>query len=122
MACMFAIFKLIRFTATQGVVLPAGLLAANPGDNAIGDIWTFENETWFESLAVRFNGDILCTSLNGAKAYLVNTFGRIAILVHKFAATDNAFGITEIGHDVFAVLTANFSMGTGIVWPGSAKI
>ncbi|KAK3638526.1 hypothetical protein LTR56_012998 [Elasticomyces elasticus] len=97
MACMFAILKVIHLTAAQGVVLHAGLLAANPGDNAISVVWTFDNETSIENFAVRINGEILCTSLNGAKAYLVNTFGPIAILVHSFGATDNAFDITKMG-------------------------
>lgn len=119
---ILAISRLVCFSIAQGVILPDGLLAANPGDNAVGAVWSFDNETWIENLAVRSNGEILCTSLNRAEIYLVNTFGRIAILVHKFDSTDSTFGITEIGNDVFAVVTANFSLETSTIWPGSAKI
>ncbi|KAK4962522.1 hypothetical protein LTR10_000148 [Elasticomyces elasticus] len=53
--------------------------------------------------------------------YQVNAFGRIAILVHKFAAADNAFGPTELWNDVFAVAAANSSLESGIMWPGNTS-
>ena len=40
-------------------------------DGAVGTVWTFENVTWIENLAVRQTGGVLCTSINRAAVYLV---------------------------------------------------
>ena len=91
-------------------------------DSAAGVIWTFENGTWIENLAVRQNGEVLCTSLSKAALYLVNPFEHVASLVHQFEPTEGLLGISEIGNDVFAVASANVSLATSQAYPGSAKM
>lgn len=72
--------------------------------------WTL-SETWAENLALRSNGQILTTLLDRFELHLVNPFGE-ACLVHQFATGQSPLGITEIEHDVFAVLTLDFEPGT----------
>ncbi|MCJ1385735.1 hypothetical protein MMC17_008858 [Xylographa soralifera] len=91
-------------------------------DSAAGVIWTFENETWIENLAVRQNGEVLCTSLSRAALYLVNPFEHVASLVHQFEPTEGLLGISEIDNDVFVVASANVSLATSEAYPGSAKM
>ena len=90
------------------------------GDQAVGVVWTFDNETWIENLAVRQNGGILCTSIDRAALYLVDPFAMGT--VHHFAPTDRALGITEVGNDIFAVATANVTLATSQSFPGSSKL
>jgi hypothetical protein len=56
----------------------AAAVTALPLDPANGSpvatLWTFSNETWIENLAVRANGNVLCTSLNRAAIYQVDPF------------------------------------------------
>lgn len=93
-----------------------------PNDSAAGIVWTFDNETWIENLAVRENGEILCTSLNRAALYLVNPFEHVASVVHQFEPTDGLLGIAEVQTDVFVVASANVSLATSKAYPGSAKM
>jgi streptogramin lyase len=98
-------------------------LALNPANsNPVATLWTFPNETWIENLAVRANGDILCTSLNRNAVYKVNPFDHIAKTLHQFSSTDGCLGIAETASDFFVVVTANVSLKTNTAWPGSAKI
>ncbi|MCJ1316732.1 hypothetical protein MMC15_002053 [Xylographa vitiligo] len=91
-------------------------------DSAAGVIWTFENGTWIENLAVRQNGEVLCTSLSKAALYLVNPFEHVASLVHQFEPTEGLLGISEIENDVFVVASANVSLATSQAYPASAKM
>ena len=93
-----------------------------PDDSAVGTVWTFENETWIENLAVRENGEVLCTSINRAALYLVNPFEHVASLVHQFEPTDGLLGIAEVQNDVFVFASANISLATSAAYPGSAKM
>lgn len=93
-----------------------------PDGSAVGVVWTFENETWIENLAVRENGEILCTSINRAALYLVSPFEHVASLVHQFEPTDGLLGIAEVQNDVFVVASANISLATSAAYPGSAKM
>jgi hypothetical protein len=85
-------------------------------------VWTFDNETWIENLAVRKSGSVLCTSINRAALYLVDPIMHTAVTVHQFTATDRLLGISEIEADVFAVASANVTLETSVAFPGSSKI
>lgn len=104
----------------------AAVVAARPLDparsNAVATLWTFPNETWIENLAVRGNGNVLCSSLNRAAIYQVDAFRHVAETLHQFARTDGCLGITETVSDIFIVVTANVSLKTNTAWPGSAKV
>jgi streptogramin lyase len=64
-------------------------LALGPANsNPIATLWTFPNETWIENLAVRANGDVLCTSLNRNAVYKVNPFDHIAKTLHQFSSAE----------------------------------
>lgn len=108
------------------LVLLAAAVAALPFDpaksNPVATLWTFPNETWIENLAVRANGNVLCTSLNRAAIYQVDPFKHVAETLHQFASTDGCLGIVETGSNIFVVVTANVSLRTNTAWPGSAKI
>lgn len=93
-----------------------------PYDSAVGVIWTFPNGTWIENLAVRQNGEVLCTSLTKAALYMVDPFQHTAQTIHQFDLGDDLLGITEIENDVFAVVSANISFTTSTAAPGSAKL
>jgi streptogramin lyase len=100
-----------------------GALSLDPAkSNLVTTLWTFPNETWIENLAVRANGNVLCTSLNRAAIYQVDPFKHVAETLHQFASTDGCLGIAETASDVFIVVTANVSLKTNTAWPGSAKI
>lgn len=107
-------------------VVLAAAVAAFPFDpaksNPVATLWTFSNETWIENLAVRANGNVLCTSLNRAAIYQVNPFKHVAETLYQFANTDGCLGIAETASNVFVVVTANVSLETNTAWPGSAKI
>ncbi|MCJ1438645.1 hypothetical protein MMC27_008035 [Xylographa pallens] len=107
---------LLLVSASVAQVLPFS------NDSAAGVIWTFENGTWIENLAVRQNGEVLCTSLSKAALYLVNPFEHVASLVHQFEPTEGLLGISEIENDVFVVASANVSLATSEAYPGSAKM
>ncbi|KAI7084647.1 hypothetical protein KC363_g2258 [Hortaea werneckii] len=92
------------------------------GDNAVGSIWTFPNETWIENLATRQNGMLLCTSLNRFAVYQVDPFGHTAVVVHQFDSGEGVLGITEVQNDIWVVATSNVNLTTSTAKPGSAKI
>jgi streptogramin lyase len=104
------------------VTVRAALALGPAHSNPVATLWTFPNETWIENLAVRANGDVLCTSLNRNAIYKVNPFDHIAETLHQFSSTDGCLGIVETSSDVFVVVTANVSLKTNNAWPGSAKI
>jgi hypothetical protein len=95
---------------------------ASPGDAAVRNILTLENQTCIESLAVRSHGEVLCTLLKRAALHLLDPFAQNAFVVHQFERTDNASGFKEIGNDILAVVVANIFLQTGMTWPESAKI
>ncbi|KAI7493325.1 hypothetical protein KC367_g8640, partial [Hortaea werneckii] len=92
------------------------------GDNAVGSIWTFPNETWIENIATRENGMLLCTSLNRFAIYQVDPFGHTAVVVHQFDSEEGVLGITELQNDIWVVATSNVNLTTSTAKPGSAKI
>ncbi|KAI7265938.1 hypothetical protein KC343_g2452 [Hortaea werneckii] len=102
------------------IAIDATLLHA--GDNAVGTIWTFANETWIENLATRQNGMLLCTSLNRFAVYQVDPFGHTAAVVHQFDSGEGVLGITEVQNDIWIVATSNVNLTTSTAKPGSAKI
>jgi streptogramin lyase len=99
-----------------------GALSLDPAkSNLVTTLWTFPNETWIENLAVRANGNVLCTSLNRAAIYQVDPFKHVAETLHQFASTDGCLGIAETASDVFIVVTANVSLKTNTTWLGQCK-
>ncbi|GAB7326217.1 hypothetical protein MBLNU13_g10211t1 [Cladosporium sp. NU13] len=90
------------------LVTAVAALALDPAkSNPVATLWTFQNKTWIENLAVRANGNVLCTSLNRAAIYQVDPFKHVAGTLHQFASTDGCLGIAETSSDVFVVVTAN---------------
>ncbi|KAI7212088.1 hypothetical protein KC333_g7318 [Hortaea werneckii] len=112
----FAAAIYLFFTIATGTAL------LHAGDNAVGSIWTFPNETWIENLAARENGMLLCTSLNRFAVYQVDPFGHSAIVVHQFESSEGVLGITEVKNDIWIVATSNVNLTTSTAKPGSAKI
>jgi hypothetical protein len=93
-----------------------------PYDSAVDVVWSFPDGTWIENLAVRQNGQVLCTSLTAAALYLVDPFRHTTELIHQFDPDEDLLGVTEIENDIFAVVSANISFTTSTASPGSAKL
>lgn len=115
---MYGIAAAIYFFFT----IATGTALLHAGDNAVGSIWTFPNETWIENLAARENGMLLCTSLNRFAVYQVDPFGHTAVVVHQFESAEGVLGITEVQNDIWIVATSNVNLTTSTAEPGSAKI
>lgn len=113
-----ATISILVAVAAAVVAFPLNPAKSNP----VATLWTFRNETWIESLAVRANGNVLCTSLNRAAIYHLDPFKHTAETLHRFASTDGCLDIAETASDVFIVVTANVSLETHTAWPGSAKM
>lgn len=78
-----------------------------------------------ENIAVRANGQILATLLNTPQVYQVDpnpSAAHPATLVHTFPAYLSCTGITELGNDIFYVITGNFSLQTLSTTPGTYSV
>ncbi|KAJ5824681.1 hypothetical protein N7447_007021 [Penicillium robsamsonii] len=86
------------------------------------------NGSWFENLAVRSNGNILATRIDTPELWSIvqnsnsSHLGQ-ATLLFRFPNAMSTMGITEIDHDVFAVISGNISLpsitptqGSFVVW------
>ncbi|KAJ5326861.1 uncharacterized protein N7506_009963 [Penicillium brevicompactum] len=83
-----------------------------------------QNNTWFENLAVRSNGNILATRIDSPELWSIVPSGNSSQIGHgsrlmKFPNATSTMGIAEIDHDVFAVLTGNVSLPAINPTPGS---
>ena len=116
---LFLILSLVSFFCSH--TLARSLVPLDSPDSAVGLLWTFPNETFIENLAVRQNGEILCSSLDRAALYSVNPFSHNASIVHQFDINDGVLGIAEVAEDVFVVTSATGAI-TGAATAGSAKI
>ena len=88
-------------------------------------IHNFTPGTWVENLAVRANGQILATLLTTPEVYQVDPNPSAAhplTLVHTFPDYLGCVGITELGNDIFYVVTGNFSISTAASTPGSYSV
>lgn len=117
-ALLFGLFAAVH---AQQLTLPENV------DQAVATEYTFDNGTFLENLYVRANGDIITSALTrgpGKKPALYNLlqFVHGAFLVHEFEETDRPLGIGEIANDQLVVVTANVSLESFSVWPGSAKL
>ena len=121
LSCLAGITKLIFAFFVCIHPLHASPVAI-PHENAVGTVWRFPNETWIENLAVRQNGEILCSSIDRAAIYLVNPFEHSATTLHQFDATYGVLGIADVQNDIFVVNTAEIDLKTSMGVPGTAKI
>ncbi|KAI8258225.1 hypothetical protein K4K58_003463 [Colletotrichum sp. SAR11_239] len=80
------------------------------------------NNTWFENLAVRSNGDILATRLDAPEVWLIEPAtgkGRALVTIPGVLGT---IGITETALDIFVFGAGNLSISPLDVVPGSLKL
>lgn len=88
-------------------------------------IHEFTLGTWVENLALRANGQILATLLNTPQVYQVDpdsSSSQPLTLVHTFPSYLGCLGITELGLDIFYVVTGNFSFTAAGSTPGSYSV
>ncbi|KAK3329183.1 hypothetical protein B0H66DRAFT_634403 [Apodospora peruviana] len=73
---------------------------------SVRTVYTFPPNTFVENIAVRSNSNLLITA-SSADLYSINPKAASpnATVVHTFPNANGIFGITEVAHDVFAVLT-----------------
>ncbi|KZP21489.1 hypothetical protein FIBSPDRAFT_1020155 [Athelia psychrophila] len=105
-------------------LIPAAFAAAvgrngysSPGVTT-ASIGQLPNGSWAENLAVRSNGQLLVTLATAPELYEIDTAGSHKTqLVAQFPAATGLLGITEIQHDVFAVVAGSLSLpGSFSVW------
>ncbi|KAI8716589.1 SGL domain-containing protein [Fusarium sp. LHS14.1] len=80
------------------------------------------NNTWFENLATRSNGDILATRLDSPELWLIDPStrrGRSVVTVHGVLST---IGITEHRPGVFVLGAGNLTVNPLGIEPGSMKL
>lgn len=114
--------SLFSTLATFGSI--ASALPTKDASNASGalrDVIVFPNNTWIENIAVRSNGNLLVTLMSLPEVWEVEPLSGSAELVYSFPNATVSLGITEVGHDIFAVNVGSLSTSvTGL--PGSWSI
>ncbi|KAK4222424.1 hypothetical protein QBC38DRAFT_489867 [Podospora fimiseda] len=102
---------------------------ALPGPNTppspkIRTIYTFPNNTFLESLAVRSNSNLLITSMSVPHLYSLNptTPNPTPSIIHTFPNITGIAGITETTPDVFALVTANWDLANTRAYPGTLAV
>jgi sugar lactone lactonase YvrE len=77
-------------------------------------IHQFPNPTFIENLAIRSNGKILVTVVNGASLMMVDPQNpSTPTLIHKFEGVLAVTGVIEVEHDIFYVAAGNFDLKAG---------
>jgi hypothetical protein len=84
-------------------------------------LYQFPKGSWIENLAVRSDGDLLLDLMSTPNLYLLNPRAENSEpqLLHTFPDSLGLLGITEMQHDIFYVITGNFSLTTGSDGPGT---
>lgn len=84
-----------------------------------------QNETWFENLVVRPNGQLLATRIDVPELWSIDpseNTKNAGSLLYTIPNAASLLGITEIAHDVYAVVAGNFSLSTIKSTPGSYAV
>ncbi|KAM0794175.1 hypothetical protein BDR22DRAFT_815669 [Usnea florida] len=123
---------LSSFSIFIGLISPAissplysHAIRAAKSSPTLTSIHEFTPGTWVENLAVRANGQILATLVTTPQVYQVDPDPSAAhplTLVHTFPNYLSCVGITELGDDIFYVVTGNFSIPAGGSTPGSYSV
>lgn len=87
----------------------------------IREVASFDTGAWIENIAVRSNGQLLVTRIDVPEVWAIDPLGGYKNRVAHFPGYASALGISELTHDVFAVIAGNFSYATGTT-PGSYAI
>lgn len=80
------------------------------------------NGSWVSNIALRPDGNLVLTRLDVPEVWSIDTTNGDATLAHSFPDVTSCFGISEIDHDVFAVVVGNFSAKTFTPTPGSFSV
>lgn len=80
------------------------------------------NGSWVDNIALRPDGSLLVTRLDVPEVWSIDTTNGNAMLAHSFPNVTSCFGISEIEHDVFAVVVGNFSTKTYTPTAGSFSV
>ena len=85
-------------------------------------VYETPNPTWFENLAIRYDGSILATTVTAPTLYLVRPDSpkQSPTVITGFDNNTSLLGITEITPDVFVVAGSNFSLATQSPAPNSS--
>ncbi|KAL7895441.1 hypothetical protein HDV63DRAFT_104137 [Trichoderma sp. SZMC 28014] len=94
---------------------------ANSTPKTLRDVIVFPNNTWIENIAVRSNGNLLVTLATLPEVWEVEPLSGSAELAYSFPDANACLGITEVGHDIFAVNVGTLSSATTGA-PGSWSI
>lgn len=121
-------FATMRLTSLVAAFATFGsLVSALPTKDAsntpktLRDVIVFPNNTWIENVVVRSNGNLLVTLLNLPEVWEVEPLSGSAELAYSFPNANACVGITEVGHDIFAVNVGSLSApATGA--PGSWSV
>ncbi|KZP16618.1 quino protein amine dehydrogenase beta chain-like protein [Athelia psychrophila] len=114
----------MRFTSAFWIpLIPAVFAASIVGRHSSPDITTarigqLPKGSWAEGLAVRSNGQLLVTLVTDApEIHQIDPFTNKTQLIDKLPIAGGLLGITEIQHDVFAIVAGNISQsGSFSMW------
>lgn len=93
-----------------------------PREASVSTLWSWPAGSWAENVAVRQNGKLLVTRLDVPELWEVDPECSNATLVHRFTARNALLGITEVTHDVFAVVALDLTFSTLTITPGTSDI
>lgn len=87
-------------------------------------LYQFPHGSWIENLAVRSDGDLLLDVMSAPNLYLLNPREENPQpqLLYTFPDALGLLGITEMQHDVYYVITGNYSLTTGSDGPGTYSL
>ncbi|RSL50085.1 hypothetical protein CEP54_012124 [Fusarium duplospermum] len=81
-----------------------------------------DNNTWFENLATRSNGEILATRLDSLEVWLINPVSRHGRSVVTVPGVLVTIGITEHSPGIFVFGAGNLTVNSLGIEPGSMKL
>lgn len=112
-------FYIFLFLNLASAAIPA---PRNNNAQAISTLYEFPRGAWVENIAVRSNGQLLITRTDVPELYLVDPLHPSPSLVHRFTSAMSLLGITEVAHDIFAVVAGKIDLATASAVPGSFVI
>jgi hypothetical protein len=108
--------------SVPGIALPHIERSQSPGLPLPSRVlYQFPKGAWIENLAVRPDGDLLLDIMSTPDLYLLNPRAKDPQPqhIHTFPNPFGLLGVTEMQHDIFYIITGNFSLVTGSDGPGT---
>ncbi|RMJ01569.1 hypothetical protein CDV36_015691 [Fusarium kuroshium] len=116
-------FRVLSFLQLALALLPSEAKATRPPLAKTSTIFQLnDNNTWFENLATRSNGEILATRLDSPELWLINPSSRRGRSLVTVPGVLSTIGITEHRPGVFVFGAGNLTVSPLGIEPGSMKL